>query len=115
MGLERGGGVKCDGKGGFVVDLGGFLGTPVEGCVRVHENSHIEDYRRDFPDACKNKPTGSAPKVPWDWKKRSECKAYKAEEKCEQALTTNPRIDGGNRAFCKKVLDDTRDNTSKCP
>jgi RHS repeat-associated protein len=41
-GLERGGGVECDGKNGFRGTRGGFEGTCVAVCVQIHEDSHVE-------------------------------------------------------------------------
>src|SRR5438067_2653502 len=63
-GLERGGGVECDGRGGFRGTRGGFQGTCVAMCVQIHEDSHVEDWRRDHPKACENKPPGWLPTAP---------------------------------------------------
>ncbi|MEY2498024.1 MAG: hypothetical protein QOD12_1580 [Verrucomicrobiota bacterium] len=78
--------VICDGNGGFDIDLGGNASSAAAECFRGHEQSHIDDYKRDYPDICKGKAPGSGITAPSDWVKTSECKAYQGELPCEEKL-----------------------------
>ena len=54
--------VVCDGGGGFRIFLTKNVleGNEIaKGCRIEHEQSHIEDYKKDKPDLCKNKPSGT--------------------------------------------------------
>jgi RHS repeat-associated protein len=106
-GLERGGSIECDGNNGFRVSRGGYEGTSVSICVRIHEENHVADWIRDHPDACKNKRSGTHPVAPDEWVRRSECKAYKAEAACERQRTNCGAA--GERQYAPRVLQDTEE------
>lgn len=80
--------IVCDGSGGYRVALNSWAGAAcgIEGCVRRHEESHATDWRRRWPQGCKDKANGAA--IPLggpgyaDFLKTSECTAYGVEESC---------------------------------
>jgi len=103
--------IVCDGRGGYRTSLGGWAGAPcgIEGCVRLHEESHAADWMRRHPDGCKNdddspKPDGST--IPINqgagyaaFLRPSECTAYGVEEVC-----ITPLIAGADDV-CKPKLE----------
>jgi hypothetical protein len=80
--------IVCDGSGGYRVALNSWAGGAcgIEGCVRRHEESHATDWRRRWPNGCKDKANGAD--IPLggpgyaDFLKTSECTAYGVEESC---------------------------------
>ena len=91
--------VVCDGNGGYRVDMAGKEGLLYGKCLRIHEESHIEDLKAICPDGCKDKKNGAS--HPTDgsgcpafkdadayraWRIKSECKAYKRELECLRQL-----------------------------
>ena len=116
--------IVCDGRGGYRVDPG-WAATATCGigrCVTLHEQSHITDWKRRWPDGCKNadgtaKADGAT--IPLGgpgyaaFLKASECTAYGVEIPCEEGLLA------GASDACKPtiqtVLDDSRrQKTSFC-
>ena len=101
--------IVCQG-GDYVVDLGAWHGAPcgIEGCVRKHEESHAQDWRRRWPNGCKN-PDGT-PKAGKDiptggpgydaFLKKSECDAYTTEIACQEANLSTASAD------CKGTIQD---------
>ncbi len=97
-GLKEGGPtVVCDGKkpGGYRVAMNGKDGLIFASCMRKHEESHIEDYKKTCPDGCKGQADGvpsptDAPRCAaflkaedWNsWRAESECTAYAVERRC---------------------------------
>lgn len=90
--------IVCDGNGGYRVEYGGWNDVPcgIKDCIRLHEESHIADWRARFPNGCKNadgsnKPDGAAVPTGGDgyaaFLKASECTAYTVELTCVTALT----------------------------
>jgi hypothetical protein len=79
----------CDGKGGF--EVRNCAKGCLRKCVQVHEEQHVKDYKKYFPDRCKNRPKGSSPSAKEDYTGsnfyyKSECRAYAAGKKCADAL-----------------------------
>ena len=110
--------VVCDGAGDYRVEMGGWASATcgIPDCVRLHEESHIEDLKKRYPDGCKNAdgtpkpdgtshPTGGAGYS--DWLKKSECKAYSTEIPCEEALLS------GSSASCRPTLQDMVDDSKR--
>lgn len=89
--------IRCDGAGGFYVDLGMY--SVVSSCglaraVQAHEGSHQADWEKGRPNSCKlangdPKPSASRPTKPdyadddfaeyVEFVRKSECKAYRAD------------------------------------
>jgi hypothetical protein len=104
--------IQCDGNGGYEIVYNSWENAKcgTKGCVTVHENSHIEDWKAKWPDGCKDKargylPQGDPPDKPLmtvaeynAFLKKSECKAHTADLACAEAL---PKPDN-----CKKTIDD---------
>jgi hypothetical protein len=114
--------IVCDGAGDYRVALNSWAGAPcgVEACVRLHEESHAADWRKRWPDGCKNadgtpKPDGAD--IPLggpgydEFLRKSECDAHTVEIPCEQAA-----LDGASKdckPYVQSVLDDTREQQKK--
>lgn len=109
--------IVCNGSGGYRVSMG-WAATATCGigdCVRRHEESHITDWRRRYPDGCKNadgsnKPDGT--RVPTSgsgydaFLRTSECTAYNVEIPCEEALLSAASTEC--RPVVQNVLSDSR-------
>ena len=95
--------------------MGGNAGHAAESCIKDHEQSHINDYERDYPGACKNKPAGSKPRAPSEWVRQSECKAYAGEEQCEKDLQKKCRLkgDSGTAEEVGRALENAKQQQSK--
>jgi hypothetical protein len=115
--------IVCDGKGDYRVALNGWAGARcgIEDCVKRHEESHASDWRKRFPDGCKNadgtpKPDGAD--IPLggpgydDFLKKSECDAYTIEVPCEQAALDNAATEDC-KTYVKGILDDSKNQQKK--
>ena len=107
--------IVCNGSGGYRtklagswVDEGNWNKCGVWMCVEQHEQSHVKDWEKRFPDGCKNAdgtfkkdgtpvPTGGEGYD--DFLRQSECQAYKIELACEQKLQETASKD------CKPDMD----------
>jgi hypothetical protein len=114
--------IVCNGAGDYRVALNSWAGAPcgVEACVRLHEESHAADWRKRWPDGCKNadgtpKPDGAD--IPLggpgydEFLRKSECDAHTVEIPCEQAA-----LDGASKdckPYVQDVLNDTVDQRNK--
>ena len=109
--------IVCDGSGDYGVQLNSWAGAKcgIEDCVRRHEESHAADWRKRWPDGCKNadgtpKPAGS--QIPlggpgYDaFLKKSECDAYTTEVPCEEAALAGATKEC--KPYVQGVLDDTK-------
>lgn len=87
-GLKAYGQIQCDGSGGYEIVV--FETGCVEGCVREHEQVHLEDYTREHPNACRGYERGQWPSrgnVAFDLlMQRSECKAWNITVSCLDEL-----------------------------
>jgi hypothetical protein len=114
--------IVCDGSGDYRVALNSWAGAKcgIEDCVRRHEESHAADWRKRWPDGCKNadgtpKPDGS--QIPLggpgydDFLKKSECDAYTTEVPCEQAALAGATKEC--KPYVQGVLDDTKNQQKK--
>lgn len=98
---EGGPTVVCDGAGGYRADLKGKGGLLHGGCLKAHEQSHVEDLQKTCPSGCQGRAAGSP--HPWDdtggrcpafaaeagfwaWRVASECRAYTLERRCLREL-----------------------------
>lgn len=99
--------IVCDGRGGYRVAMNSWAGAGcgIEACVRRHEQSHATDWRRRWPNGCKDKADGAD--IPlggagYDaFLKASECTAYGVEESCITPLY-NAAVRG--RTACEGTL-----------
>jgi RHS repeat-associated protein len=80
--------VLCDGKGGFEICLGPRKGKCDEACTRAHENQHIADLMKTYPNKCRNRPKGDTLKFAKTdpFPRKTECNAYRVGLKCRQDL-----------------------------
>jgi len=66
---------------------------PDRKCTGEHEYSHLQDYLKQFgDDVCKGQKNGTQPVGGDGWeefRRQSECKAYKAGKKCREDLLKN--------------------------
>ncbi len=84
--------IVCDGKGGYRVSLGWAENATcgIKECVRGHEQSHANDWKKRWPKGCKDKPDGGD--IPLggpgydEFLKASECRSYTGEVPCGQKL-----------------------------
>ena len=72
----------------------------LEGCIRVHELSHIEDIKKKNKNICKGKKKGMRVVASPDERPATEIKAANAEIECLKALLTNNCGD-----YCKKIIE----------
>ena len=109
--------IVCDGSGDYGVQLNSWAGAKcgIEDCVRRHEESHAKDWRKRWPDGCKNadgtpKPAGA--QIPLggpgydEFLKKSECDAYTTEVPCEEAALAGATKEC--KPYVQGVLDDTK-------
>ena len=119
--------VVCDGKGGFTWEwVNGPIEKTDDECTREHEEQHIKDFTKEFPNACKgtpdlcgsgiNLPQGFSPYVDpnkfGDFHKRTECAAYKKGLACRRkalAIATDEVI----RIILKGGIDNDLENIKK--
>lgn len=83
--------IECKG-GKYVVDLGSWGGKPcgIPDCVTEHEESHIKDWKKRWPNGCKkadgtNQPDGYLPLGGAGYAaflKKSECDAHTVDLAC---------------------------------
>lgn len=109
--------IVCDGRGGYRVSMGWAASARcgIRECVRRHEESHITDWQRRWPDGCRNadgsaKRDGTAVPTGGDgyaaFLRRSECTAYRVEIPCETELLASAPEDC--RDYIQHILDDSR-------
>jgi RHS repeat-associated protein len=103
------GGTACDGKGGVDIryppDWNPFAEKCLGDCVRVHENKHISDFRKEDPNVCKNVKRG------WtinfgtsDANSGSERGAYDAEAQCLRSKLGGGGVGGTAGCECKEAI-----------
>ncbi|NEQ33684.1 MAG: hypothetical protein F6K04_22255 [Leptolyngbya sp. SIO4C5] len=118
--------IQCDGSGGYEVVLNNWAGAAcgTEGCVRIHEQSHISDWQAKWPTGCQGQARGYLPKGdPPDnplmtvdeynaFLKKSECKAHTADLACAEALPQT----GGCEQTVKDYIKLTKEQKANwCP
>jgi hypothetical protein len=80
--------IVCNGSDGYRVDLGSWATATcgTKDCVIAHENQHIVDWQKRWPDGCNGKADGA--KIPLGgagyaaFLKDSECKAHTIDLGC---------------------------------
>jgi hypothetical protein len=101
--------IVCNGRGGYRVAMNGWAGATcgIAGCVRRHEESHATDWRRRWPEGCKDKADGAQIPLGGDgydaFLRTSECTAYGVEENCIVPLYNAARRDS---TACETTLRD---------
>lgn len=83
--------IQCDGSGDYEVVLNGWSGATcgTKACVIKHEESHIKDWKKRWPQGCKNKAKGYLPLGGPGYAaflKKSECTAHTVDLACANAL-----------------------------
>lgn len=116
--------IVCNGAGGYRVSMGSWATATcgIRGCIRAHEQSHIADWVRRWPNGCKNAdgsakangtavPTGGAGYAAF--LRASECTAYTGEVPCEAALLRDA-TDACKPTIRSVLADSRRQKTSYC-
>jgi hypothetical protein len=108
--------IVCDGKGGYRVALNDWAGAPcgTEGCVKKHEQQHIADWKKRWPNGCKPKADhADGSDIPLGGEgydaflNDSECKAHTVDLKCANTLL------GTAKGDCKAKVKKYRDLTAE--
>jgi len=110
--------IVCDGAGDYTVSMGWAATAPcgIGDCVRGHEESHARDWRKRFPNGCKNAdgtPKAAGSQVPVggpgyaDFLRESECRSYTGEIPCGEALLAK------SNAACKPRVQSQLDTWKK--
>jgi RHS repeat-associated protein len=107
FGLSKGTGrVVCDGRGGFKAQYpdakGRWTNNPKRAakksdpdfkCTQAHEQSHKDQWQKDYQNACKNEPNEGMPFIagmPYDealtYLHKTECNAYKKGLECRKEV-----------------------------
>lgn len=116
--------IVCDGRGGYRVSMGWAASAAcgIGDCVRRHEQSHIADWQRRWPNGCKSAdgsakadgatvPTGGPGYAAF--LRQSECTAYGVEIPCEEALLRNA-TDACKPTIQTVLADSRRQRTRYC-
>jgi hypothetical protein len=114
--------IVCDGAGDYRVQLNSWAGAKcgIEACVRRHEESHAADWRKRWPDGCKNadgSPKADGAQIPLggpgydEFLKKSECDAYTTEVPCEETALAGASKEC--KPYVQGVLDDTKKQQAK--
>lgn len=112
--------IKCV-SGDYAVDLGAWAGTSCDrpDCVTVHEESHKKDWKKRWPNGCKqadgsNQPDGYLP-LGGDgyaaFLKQSECDAHIADLKC--AADKLKAATGGCKTTWQNYIKETKDEKKR--
>lgn len=110
--------IICDGKGDYVVHIGNAHPYGVKDCTQKHEEQHVRDWKKRWPNGCKkadgtNQPYGYLPTGGDGYDaflKDSECAAWKIgltcnEENAKECCTDYPKQTNECEEFTKGWVD----------